>query len=90
MGYNTRNQKKYFNNDDKNRGNEHRINWQIKVPQVRVVMDEEQLGVMPTEQARKLAQEHGLDLVEVSAGAKPPVCRIMDYNKFKELFQRSK
>jgi translation initiation factor IF-3 len=83
MGYNTRNQKKYFHNDDKNRGNEHRINWQIKVPQVRVVMDEQQLGVMPTEQARKLAQEYGLDLVEVSADAKPPVCRIMDYNKFK-------
>lgn len=43
----------------------------------------DQLGVVSIQQARKLSEEAGLDLVEVSPEAKPPVCRVMDYNKFK-------
>ena len=60
-----------------------RINHRIRVPEVRVVSDEEQLGVMPTHEALRLAEEKGLDLVEISPRAFPPVCRIMDYGKYK-------
>lgn len=83
MSYHIKNNKKSYGYDNNKDKNEHRINWQIKVPQVRVIKENEQLGVMSTDQARKLAQETGLDLVEVSPESKPPVCRIMDYNKFK-------
>lgn len=80
--------KKFYggrDNRDVNRRNddESRINWQIRVPQVRVVKDEEQLGIMSTDAARKLAQDDGLDLVEIVPQARPPVCRIMDYGRFK-------
>ncbi|MBP6633781.1 MAG: translation initiation factor IF-3 [Kofleriaceae bacterium] len=61
-----------------------RINHRIRVPEVRVVADEgEQLGVLPTHEALRLAEERGLDLVEISPRAFPPVCRIMDYGKYK-------
>lgn len=61
-----------------------RINDRIRVPQVRLVGEEgEQLGVVPTEQALAMAQEKRLDLVEVSAESRPPVCRIMDFGKHK-------
>ncbi len=61
-----------------------RTNRRIKAREVRAVGPEgEQLGVLPIEQALALAQELGMDLVEVSPMAKPPVCRIMDYGKFK-------
>jgi translation initiation factor IF-3 len=62
---------------------QNRVNWQIRCPQVRVVKDEEQLGIMTTDQARKIAQDAGLDLVEIAPQARPPVCRIMDYSRFK-------
>lgn len=75
--YNRRNPKENRQED------QHRVNYQIKVPQVRVIREEEQLGVMPTEQARKLAMEEGMDLVEIAPTAKPPVCRIMDYGRYK-------
>ncbi|HEV7842575.1 MAG TPA: translation initiation factor IF-3, partial [Pyrinomonadaceae bacterium] len=53
------------------------------MPQVRVIGDDgEQLGVMDTRDAVRLAREKGLDLVEVAATADPPVCRIIDYGKF--------
>jgi translation initiation factor IF-3 len=65
------------------KSDDRRINWQIRVPQVRVVREEEQLGIMNTDQARKLAQDEGLDLVEIAPAARPPVCRIMDYKQFK-------
>ena len=66
-----------------------RINHRIRVPEVRVIMDEgEQLGVMPTHEAIRLAEEKGLDLVEISPRAFPPVCRIMDYGKYK--YEQSK
>jgi translation initiation factor IF-3 len=60
-----------------------RINNRIRVPEVRVIAEEEQLGVMPTHEALRLAEEKGLDLVEISPRAFPPVCRIMDYGKYK-------
>lgn len=61
---------------------EHRINDRIRVPQVRLVGDNVQVGVYPTDQARRMAFEQGLDLVEISPTADPPVCKIIDYNKF--------
>ena len=48
-----------------------------------MIAEEEQLGVMPTHEALRLAEERGLDLVEISPRAFPPVCRIMDYGKYK-------
>lgn len=65
------------------------INEAIRASEVRVIDDEsEQLGVMALDAALSLAEEHGLDLVEVSPNASPPVCRIMDYGKYK--YQQSK
>jgi len=62
----------------------YRVNRQIRAREVRVIDGEgEQVGVMTIEQARKMAEESQLDLVEVSPMARPPVCRIMDYGKFK-------
>jgi translation initiation factor IF-3 len=63
--------------------NGHRINHRIRAQEVRVIFEGDQLGVMPTYQAQALANEKGFDLVEISPGAAPPVCRIMDYGKFK-------
>jgi len=63
-----------------------RVNNQIrliKAKQIRVVGDEGQIGIMDIESALKLAGERDLDLVEVSPDADPPVCKIMDYRKFK-------
>ena len=66
-----------------------RINEQIKVPEVRLIAaDGAQVGVMPTREALALAVEANLDLVEVAPQAAPPVCRIMDYGKYK--YQQSK
>lgn len=62
----------------------HRINGRITAREVRVVTDEgEQLGVLSLNDALDRAQRDGLDLVEVAPQAKPPVCKIMDYGKFK-------
>lgn len=61
-----------------------RVNDRIRVPEVRVIgADSSQLGVLPIKRAKELAEEQGLDLVEVAPTAKPPVCRIMDYSKYK-------
>ncbi len=61
-----------------------RVNERIRVPQVRVIGDDgAQVGVLPVREALALAQSKGLDLVEVSPTARPPVCRIMDYGKYK-------
>ena len=60
------------------------MNDQIRVTPIRVISHEgAQLGIIPTEQALSLAREVGLDLVEVAPNEKPPVCRVMDYGKFK-------
>lgn len=61
----------------------HRVNHQIRFSPVMVIQEGENLGVMPTDEARKIAKRCGLDLVEVAPQARPPVCRIMDYGKFK-------
>ncbi len=61
-----------------------RINYGIKVREVRVIdADGGQLGILDTREAIKKAEEAGLDLVEVAPTAKPPVCRIMDFGKYK-------
>ncbi len=66
-----------------------RINEEIRCKEVRLVDDEgQQLGVMPPREAAKIAAEKGLDLVEVAPTAMPPVCRIMNYGKFK--YEQSK
>jgi translation initiation factor IF-3 len=66
-----------------------RVNDQIRIRQVRVIDDEgTQLGVMPTENALALARQKGLDLIEVSPTAVPPVCRISDYGRLK--YEQSK
>jgi translation initiation factor IF-3 len=61
---------------------EHRINHLIRVPQIRLVGENVTPGVYSTQEAQKMAQEQALDLVEISPNADPPVCRIIDYNKF--------
>lgn len=60
------------------------INEQITAPRVRLIgADNEQLGIVRREEALRIAQEASLDLVEVAPDANPPVCRLMDYGKFK-------
>ena len=71
------------------RNNGTRINGDIKAPEVRVVgADGEMAGVMSISQAIALADESGLDLVEVSPNAAPPVCKILDYGKYKYELQK--
>jgi translation initiation factor IF-3 len=61
-----------------------RLNERIRVPEVRLIgADGEQIGIVPTEEALKRAQEEDLDLVEVAADARPPVARLLDYSKYK-------
>lgn len=60
------------------------INEQIRDKEVRVIgTDGEQLGVMDTKEAKRLAEEAGVDLIKIAPTAKPPVCKIMDYGKYK-------
>ncbi|WP_081616579.1 MULTISPECIES: translation initiation factor IF-3 [unclassified Thioalkalivibrio] len=66
-----------------------RLNDQINVPKIRLIDAEgENRGIFGTPEALELAQESGLDLVEISPNADPPVCRIMDYGKYK--FEQAK
>jgi translation initiation factor IF-3 len=61
-----------------------KVNHQITAPEIRVVTEEgEQLGVMKLSEALRLANENGLDLVEIVPHAKPPVCKVIDFAKFK-------
>ncbi len=61
-----------------------RVNHRIRVPQVRCVgPDGDMLGILPTREAQRLADEKKLDLVEIAPQADPPVCRIMDFGKYK-------
>ncbi len=60
----------------------------IRVPQVRLVGDNVEVGVYPLQEALKMAQDQQLDLVEISPQADPPVCKIIDYNKF--LYEKKK
>ena len=59
---------------------EHRINHFIRVPQVRLVGENVEVGIYNTQDALKMAQEQGLDLVEISPTVDPPVCKIIDYH----------
>jgi translation initiation factor IF-3 len=68
--------------------NPHRINQEIRVPKVRLVGENVETDVYSTDEARVIAQELELDLVEISPNADPPVCRIVDYQKF--LYERKK
>ncbi|MBI4256474.1 translation initiation factor IF-3 [Candidatus Uhrbacteria bacterium] len=68
---------------------QYRVNQKIKSPEVRLIGAEgEALGVLPTEEAIKLAEAKEMDLVEVSPKAEPPVCKILDYGQFK--YQKEK
>ena len=67
---------------------QYRINDRIRVREVRLVGDNVEPGIYPTQQALKIAEEQGIDLVEISPNAAPPVCRVIDYQKF--LYQQKK
>lgn len=67
---------------------QHRINERIRVPEVRLVGENVTEGIYPTREALKIAQSQELDLVEIAAAATPPVCKIIDYQKF--LYQQKK
>lgn len=67
---------------------QYRVNEQIRVREVRIVGDDIEGGVMPTRDALRLAQQQGVDLVEISPNAEPPVCRLIDYSKF--IYQQKK
>lgn len=69
--------------------NDHQINEQIRDKSVRLISEDgEQLGIMSAREAMEIAEERGLDLVKISPGAQPPVCKILDYGKFK--FEQAK
>ena len=62
---------------------ENRLNQEIRVREVRLIDETgKQLGIYPTREALRVAQERGVDLVEVAPDARPPVCRLLDYSKF--------
>src|SRR4051794_11298497 len=66
-----------------------RINEQIRISPIRLIGAQgEQLGIVPTSQAMEMAREANLDLVEVAPTERPPVCKILDYGKFR--YQQSK
>ncbi len=75
-------------NNFRNTKDQYRINDRIRVPEVRLVGDNVEQGVYPIKEALQFAADQELDLVEISPTAKPPVCRIVDYQKF--LYQQKK
>ena len=71
------------------RQNQDRINEQIRVPEVRVIDEKGQnLGVLVIAEAIKIAKERGFDLVEISAKANPPICKIIDYGKYRYMQEK--
>src|SRR5579872_6592297 len=73
-----------FDPRQQQRGFQIRVNHRIRVPEVRVIgADGSMLGVLQTHEAMRMAQEQGLDLVEVNPKADPPVCKILDFGKYK-------
>lgn len=68
--------------------NQYRVNEQIRVNEVRIVGDDIESMVVPTSKALRMAEERGVDLVEISPTAVPPVCRLIEYSKF--LYQQKK
>lgn len=73
---------------DKNAKDPYMINDQIRAREVRLVGDNVEIGVYSISEALKIADEQGLDLIEISPNAEPPVCKILDYQKF--LYQQKK
>ena len=67
---------------------QYRVNEQIRVREVRIVGDDIESMVLPTNKALQMAEQKGVDLVEISPNAQPPVCRLIDYSKF--LYQQKK
>lgn len=68
--------------------NQYRVNEQIRVREVRIVGDDIESTVIDTREALRLAEQKGVDLVEISPNAQPPVCRLIDYSKF--IYQQKK
>lgn len=66
----------------------YRVNGQIRVPEVRIVGDGVESQVLSTSRARQMAEDMGVDLVEISPNAEPPVCRLIDFSKF--IYQQKK
>ncbi|MBG24581.1 MAG: translation initiation factor IF-3 [Croceibacter sp.] len=66
----------------------HKINNKIRAKELRLVGDNVEMGIYPTRDAIKIAEEQGLDLVEISPNAEPPVAKVMDYKKF--LYEQKK
>lgn len=84
---NTHMDKKQFNKKKRDYGP--RINERIRIPQIRVINEDgKMLGVMSPKEALAIAKQYGLDLVEVVANARPPVCKIIEYGKYK--YEQSK
>ena len=71
-----------------NKKNQYRVNEQIRVREVRIVGDDIESAVVPIKKALQMAEDMGVDLVEISPNANPPVCRLIDYSKF--LYQQKK
>ncbi len=68
---------------------EHRLNREIRVREVRLIDEAgKQLGIYPTREALRVAEERGLDLVEIAPAANPPVCRLLDYGKY--MYERAR
>ena len=67
---------------------EHRTNQMIRVPEVRLVGENLKVGIYSIQEALRIAMDQGLDLVEISPNAAPPVCKVIDYNKF--LYEKKK
>ena len=67
---------------------QYRVNEQIRSREVRIVGDDVEAVVVPIQKALQMAEQQGLDLVEISPNAQPPVCRLIDYSKF--LYQQKK
>ncbi|NAZ06421.1 MAG: translation initiation factor IF-3, partial [Thermocrinis sp.] len=71
---------------------DYRVNRQIRAKEVRLIdQDGKQIGIVPLQEALRIAEERGLDLVEIAPNANPPVCKLLDYGKFLyELKKREK
>ena len=87
-GANNRNNVRRPVGKDANNKEQHRINDRIRAREVRLVGDNVEQGVYSLQQALAIADEQGLDLIEISPNAEPPVCRVLDYQKF--LYQQKK
>ncbi|WP_370392093.1 translation initiation factor IF-3 [uncultured Winogradskyella sp.] len=81
-----RNRRKNYRRESQE--DKHRINSKIRAEEVRVVGDNVEVGIYPLKKALAIADEQGLDLVEISPSANPPVCKVMDYKKF--LYEQKK